>query len=160
MKLIIAGGRNITDYDLVLSALRESGFIPTEIVSGMAQGVDTLAIQYAQENNLPLQRFWAEWEFYGKSAGPIRNRNMAEYADALIAIWDGVSRGTKNMIEEATKKGLKVYVHRTDEYQLGTLEEAEEFAKKRNYQYECNGFCGEQECRESKVACKRLISKG
>ena len=110
MKVIIAGGRDITDYSLVLSALAESGFIPTEIVSGMAPGVDTLAVQYAQENNLPLQQFWAEWNFYGKSAGPIRNRKMAEYGDALIAIWDGESRGTKNMIEEATKRGLKVYV--------------------------------------------------
>ena len=112
MKVIIAGGRDITDYSLVSSALAESGFIPTEIVSGMAPGVDTLAVQYAQENNLPLQQFWAEWNFYGKSAGPIRNRKMAEYGDALIAIWDGESRGTKNMIEEATKRGLKVYVKR------------------------------------------------
>ena len=112
MKVIIAGGRDITDYSLVLSALAESGFTPTEIVSGMASGVDTLAVQYAQENNLPLQQFWAEWNFYGKSAGPIRNRKMAEYGDALIAIWDGESRGTKNMIEEATKRNLQVYVKR------------------------------------------------
>lgn len=114
MKVIIAGGRTITDYNLVLSALAESGFIPTEIVSGMASGVDTLAVQYATENNLPLQQFWAEWGFYGRSAGPRRNRQMAEYADALIAIWDGESRGTKNMIEEATKRGLRVFVKRID----------------------------------------------
>lgn len=114
MKVIIAGGRDITDYSLVLSALAESEFVPTEIVSGMAPGVDTLAVQYAQENNLPLQQFWAEWDFYGKSAGPIRNRLMAKYGEALIAIWDGKSRGTKNMIEEATKQGLKVYVKRID----------------------------------------------
>lgn len=112
MKTIIAGGRTITDYSLVLSAIAESGFIPTEIVSGMAPGVDTLAVQYATENNLPLQQFWAEWEFYGRAAGPIRNRQMAEYGEALVAIWDGVSRGTKNMIETAQKKGLVVYVKR------------------------------------------------
>ena len=135
MKLIIAGGRTITDYNLVLSALRESEFIPTEIVSGMAPGVDTLAVQYAKENNLPLQQFWAEWEFYGRSAGPIRNRNMANYADALLAIWDGKSKGTKNMIEEATKRNLKIHVYRTDEYHLATLEDALEFDKKRNYHY-------------------------
>lgn len=114
MKLIIAGGRNITDYSLVLSALSESGFIPTEIVSGMASGVDTLAIQYAIENNLPLVEFHADWKKHNRAAGPIRNREMAEYGDALIAIWDGVSRGTKNMIEEATKRGLSVYVKRID----------------------------------------------
>ena len=136
MKLIIAGGRDITDYSLVLSALGESKFNPTEIVSGMASGVDTLAVQYATENNLPLKQFWAEWGFYGKSAGPIRNRQMAEYADALLAIWDGKSRGTKNMIEEATKRNLQVYVYRTDIDRIATLEEALEFEEKRNYTYE------------------------
>jgi hypothetical protein len=115
MKVIIAGGRTITDYSLVLSALAESEFIPTEIVSGMAPGVDTLAIQYATENNLPLAEFHADWKKFGKAAGPIRNRVMAEHGEALIAIWDGESRGTKNMIEEATKRGLKVYVKRTDQ---------------------------------------------
>ena len=114
MKVIIAGGRTITDYRLVLSALRESEFQPTEIVSGMASGVDTLAVQYARENNLPLKEFHADWNQYKKAAGPIRNREMAQYGEALIAIWDGESRGTKNMIEEATKRGLKVYVKRTD----------------------------------------------
>jgi hypothetical protein len=114
MKLIIAGGRNIHDYSLVLSALAESQFQPTEIVSGMALGVDTLAIQYAAENNLPLKEFHADWNQYKRAAGPIRNRQMAEYGDALIAIWDGESRGTKNMIEEATKRGLRVFVKRID----------------------------------------------
>ena len=112
MKTIIAGGRTITDYSLVLSALAESGFEPTEIVSGMALGVDTLAIQYATEHNLPLKEFHADWKKHNRAAGPIRNREMANYGDALIAIWDGESRGTKNMIEEATKRGLKVYVKR------------------------------------------------
>jgi hypothetical protein len=112
MKTIIAGGRTITDYSLVLSALRESEFQPTEIVSGMAAGVDTLAVQYATENNLPLKEFHADWKTHGRSAGYRRNREMAEYGEALIAIWDGESRGTKNMIEEATKRGLRVYVKR------------------------------------------------
>lgn len=113
MKVIIAGGRNITDYSLVLSALAESEFTPTEIVSGMAPGVDTLAIQYARENNLPLKEFHADWNSYKKAAGPIRNKAMAEYADALVAIWDGESRGTHNMIQQAHLRGLKVYVKRT-----------------------------------------------
>jgi hypothetical protein len=112
MKTIIAGGRTITDYSLVSLALAESQFTPTEIVSGMAPGVDTLAIQYAKEHNLPLKEFHANWSEFGRSAGPIRNRQMAEYGDALVAIWDGESRGTKNMISEATKLGLKVYVKR------------------------------------------------
>jgi len=112
MKTIIAGGRTITDYSLVLSAIGESEFEITEVVSGMAPGVDTLAIQYSREHNLPLKEFHADWNQYRRAAGPIRNREMAEYGEALIAIWDGESRGTKNMIEEATKRGLKVYVKR------------------------------------------------
>ena len=112
MKLIIAGGRTITDYSLVLSALAESGFQPTEIVSGGAPGVDSLGERYAIENNLPLQIFYADWGSYGKAAGPIRNRKMADYGTALLAIWDGESRGTKNMIEEATKRNLQVFVKR------------------------------------------------
>ena len=112
MKTIIAGGRNITNYSLLLSAIGESEFEITEVVSGMAPGVDTLAIQYSQENNLPLAEFHADWNQYKRAAGPIRNREMANYGEALIAIWDGESRGTKNMIEEATKRGLRVYVKR------------------------------------------------
>jgi hypothetical protein len=56
--------------------------------------------------------FPADWKTHGKAAGPIRNRQMAKNAEALIALWDGNSRGTKNMIETATKLGLKVYVKR------------------------------------------------
>ena len=110
MKVIIAGGRDITDYELVLSAVSESQFQITEVVSGGATGVDTLAIQYAMENNIPSQTFMANWTKHGNAAGPIRNRQMADSAEALIAIWDGKSRGTKNMIEEATKRNLKVFI--------------------------------------------------
>lgn len=109
MKVIIAGSRDYHDYDMLLQTIQESGFTITEVVSGMASGVDQLAIRYAKENNLPLHEYWAEWDFYGKAAGPIRNRLMADYADALIAIHTNNSSGTKNMIEEATKKDLLVY---------------------------------------------------
>ena len=114
MKTIIAGGRNITNYSLLLSTIGESDIEITEVISGMAPGVDTLAVQYSQENNLPLKEFHADWNQYKRAAGPIRNREMANYGEALIAIWDGESRGTKNMIEEATKRGLRVYVKRTN----------------------------------------------
>ena len=112
MKTIIAGSRDITDYQLVVDAVKESGFQITNVVSGMAVGVDTLAIQYASENNLPLSEFPADWNKYKKAAGPVRNRQMAEASDALIAVWDGESRGTKNMIDTAMKLGLRVYVKR------------------------------------------------
>jgi len=110
MKVIIAGSRNITDYNAIKNIIEQSQFEITEVVSGMARGIDSLAVKYAQENNIQLKQFPADWNKHGKSAGPIRNTEMANYADALIAIWDGQSRGTKHMIDVATKKGLQVEV--------------------------------------------------
>lgn len=110
MKTIIAGGRNITDYNLIIEAVQEANFEITEIVSGGAKGVDALGEKYATEHNINLKIFPANWEKYKRAAGPIRNKQMAEYADALIAVWDGQSRGTKNMIEQAADHHLKVYV--------------------------------------------------
>lgn len=112
MKTIIAGSRGITDYLTVLKAIEQSEFPVTEIVSGSARGVDALGERFATEEKLPLYIFPADWNRYGKRAGYIRNELMAENADALIAVWDGKSRGTKNMIDIAGNKGLKVFVYR------------------------------------------------
>lgn len=114
LRVIIAGGRDIHDYQLVLDAIDECQFPIATVVSGGAKGVDALGEKYAVEHNVKLNIYEADWETHGRAAGPIRNRKMAENADALIAIWDGKSRGTKNMIETAEKKGLLVYVKRTD----------------------------------------------
>lgn len=81
-----------------------------EIVSGGAKGADALGEKYAKEKGYKLKRFIAEWDKYGKKAGILRNHEMAIYADALLAYWDGQSRGTKNMIDEARTNGLKVGV--------------------------------------------------
>jgi ABC-type enterochelin transport system substrate-binding protein len=114
MKVIIAGGRNFNDYN----KLREScdnilvNQKEVEIVSGTAAGADTLGERYAQEKGYEVKKFPAQWDLYGKSAGYKRNQQMAEYADGLIAFWDGKSRGTKHMIDIATNKGLKVRVIR------------------------------------------------
>jgi hypothetical protein len=110
MRVIIAGGRDINDFDLVLDAVEDSGFDIDTVVSGGARGVDHMGEIFASEMNLKLNVYEADWERNGRAAGPIRNRKMAENADALIAIWDGKSRGTKNMIETAKKLGLLVYV--------------------------------------------------
>jgi hypothetical protein len=115
MIVIIAGGRDIHDYQLVLDAVKESQFPISTVVSGGAAGVDALGERYSEEMNLNLKIFRADWETHGRAAGPIRNRKMAENAEALIAIWDGKSRGTKNMIETATKRGLLVYVKQLPE---------------------------------------------
>jgi hypothetical protein len=115
MKVIIAGSREVTDYSLIESAIAESGFETTQIISGGARGVDKLGEQYAKEKNVPCRVMTANWDQYGKAAGYIRNEQMAEVADALIAIWDGKSKGTFNMINIAKKKNLKVFIKRTDE---------------------------------------------
>jgi hypothetical protein len=112
LKTIIAGSRNIINYQVLLNALKEYKFPITEVVSGTASGVDKLGEFYSKVNNIPLKQFPADWNKYGKKAGYLRNVQMAEYAEALIAIWDGISKGTKMMIDIASQKGLKVYIYR------------------------------------------------
>lgn len=111
MKVIVAGSRDIVSYRPVKEAYSESAFIASEIVSGGARGVDTSAVTLASHLNVPITFFYAEWDKYGKSAGYKRNQQMAEYADALIAIWDCQSKGTKHMIDIMTKlnKPIEVY---------------------------------------------------
>jgi len=113
MKVIIAGSRGFNNYetlckvcDYMLSKQKE-----IEIVSGTASGADKLGELYAKLNEHSLKKFPADWDNIGKSAGYVRNEQMAKYADALIAFWDGKSRGTKHMIDLATKYKLKVKVH-------------------------------------------------
>lgn len=110
MKVIIAGSRDIEDMLLVEQAIRESRFRISEVVCGMARGVDTLGKEWAEARNIDVAPFYADWNTYGKAAGYKRNSAMAEYADALIAVWDGRSRGTRNMIMLARKNNLRVYV--------------------------------------------------
>ncbi len=111
MRVIIAGSRGITDYVQVLIAVGMSKFDVTTVVSGCAKGVDTLGEEYAEDCNIPVDRYPANWAVNGRAAGAIRNEQMARNADALIAVWDGRSPGTKNMIKIAKALGLKVYIH-------------------------------------------------
>lgn len=110
-KVIVAGSRHFTDYIFVKSVLNHylSNQTDVEIVSGCAQGVDKLGEQYAKENGLPVKRFPADWNTYGRAAGPIRNKQMAEYADALILFWNGSSPGSKNMLKNAKEMNLKIH---------------------------------------------------
>lgn len=101
MKVIIAGSRTITDYNLVIKAVKDSGFTITEVVCGAANGVDSLGERYAKENNIKLSYFYADWSGKGRAAGTLRNEQMGNYSDCLIAIWDGKSPGTKHMINYA-----------------------------------------------------------
>lgn len=118
MKLIIAGSRSLdteTTYliEKALCILPDQGI--SEVVSGNARGIDQLGAQWARFNKIPVSLFLAEWEVYGKRAGFLRNERMAKHGDALLAIWDGQSKGTKHMIDIMTKEGKPVYVYRTDE---------------------------------------------
>jgi hypothetical protein len=123
MRLIIAGSRGVTDYAIVREAVIASGLWKQyahqlEIVSGMARGVDLLGKEFALKNNLTLHEFPVtseDWNKHGKKAGMLRNICMGEFSDALVAIWDGKSRGTKQMIDWATTHGLFVYVHTVEE---------------------------------------------
>lgn len=110
MRTIVAGSRGINQYAIVASAIAEAPWRISVLISGGAKGVDELGEAYAYMHKLPLEIYNAEWNIYGKAAGPIRNALMADKAEALIAIWDGQSRGTAHMIETAKKKGLKVFV--------------------------------------------------
>jgi len=121
MKVIIAGSRTITDYRDVLIAITLAGKEwdkdlydgNYEIVSGhCSKGADKWGEEFAEVYNKKLKIFKANWFKYGLKAGYLRNIEMANYADALIAIWDGKSKGTKHMIDIAKKKDLKVYIHK------------------------------------------------
>lgn len=111
MRTIIAGSRTITNPDLVELAVILSGFRITEVVSGGARGADALGEQWASANKVKVRRFPADWEGEGKQAGANRNKRMAEYASALVAVWDGRSSGTRHMIWAARRVGLKVFVY-------------------------------------------------
>lgn len=113
MKIIIAGSRDFNDYNkLKIQCNYLLGNVKSEIeiVSGTASGADKLGEKYAEEMGYKLTMFPANWDKYGKAAGPLRNKEMAEYSDALIAFWDGKSRGTASMINQAKKLKLKVKV--------------------------------------------------
>jgi hypothetical protein len=134
MKLIIAGGREVeVSCVFIHEILKVFNLNPREIVSGGARGIDRCGEQYVKYYNdlnpspilsissktshqLGLTIFEADWEQYGKAAGPIRNGEMAQYADALLLIWDGESKGSANMkfqMEQAKKPIYEVVIRKS-----------------------------------------------
>ena len=115
-KYIVAGGRDFRDsnrLNMVLEMfVRHFGL--TTIISGGAKGADALAESFAKAFDycVELEVMPADWRMYRTSAGPIRNQQMALVSDGLIAFWDGRSRGTKDMIEKATRANLEVHIYR------------------------------------------------
>ncbi len=111
-RTIIAGSRGIRDYGIVANAIDFwLPWTPSVVLSGCAQGVDMLAIRWATDRSVPVERYPADWTTHGRRAGLVRNVVMAQSAEALLAIWDGVSPGTAHMIRTAKSHGLKVCVH-------------------------------------------------
>jgi hypothetical protein len=109
-RVIIAGSRTTPENNKELLE-QISQILPKEnltIVSGTARGGDRLGENWAKENGVEIRQFPAEWNKHGKSAGMIRNKEMAEYATELLLIWDGESRGSANMKKEAEKRKLKI----------------------------------------------------
>ncbi len=109
-RVVIAGCRDYDDYeeakeyiDFCLSNIRKENDII--IVSGGASGADAIGERYADENGFDVEEHLADWDRYGRSAGPRRNKEMAQVADYVICFWDGESRGTKSMIEFAQQYG-------------------------------------------------------
>ena len=109
IRIIVAGSRDYHDYELmesIIDAVRMRENKPVAIVSGGARGADKLGEKYAKEHNLELHIYEANWSKYGRGAGFVRNEEMADNADMLLAFWDGKSNGTKHMIRTARKAGL------------------------------------------------------
>lgn len=129
MKLIIAGGRDMP-RNTVVWVIHQCPLskLATEVLSGknktidpktkIIYGADYWGEQWAIHHGIPVKPFPADWDRFGKGAGPIRNAQMAKYADALLAIWNGSSSGTGNMIECARDVGLRIWVFRTDLNQI------------------------------------------
>lgn len=120
MKLIIAGSRTLyPTLELIDSIVMDCSIGLKEVISGGARGIDKAGEEYVEwikekqisygMGEVTLRRFPANWDKHGKAAGPIRNKQMAEYGDALLLIWDGTSRGSKNMKETMLELGKPVY---------------------------------------------------
>jgi hypothetical protein len=114
VKIIVAGSRTIDDLPLVAGAVhaawQEWGCPDVEeFVSGCADGVDRLGERIAQYTGKPVMKFPADWSRWGRAAGPRRNKEMAEYADALVLVWDGKSPGSRNMLTTMQALGTPIY---------------------------------------------------
>lgn len=132
MKVIIAGGRDFNDFEFVCEKLN---MLPmqmfTEIVCGKADGADALGEKWAKKWGIPVKEFPAPWDDikdkpyyqlgtrhdgkqYWKAAGPYRNGQMRNYADVLVAFWNGKSKGTRDMINQMleAKKEVHVFIYK------------------------------------------------
>ena len=107
MRVAVIGSRGLTVDNL-------EKYLPddtTEIISGGARGVDASAREYAQRHGLKLTEYLPEYSKYGRSAPLKRNLTIIENADLVLAFWDGLSRGTKYVIDNCKKRNIPVEIH-------------------------------------------------
>lgn len=118
-KLLVCGSRTITDKEWIFSQIESYWYwnlacykFPV-MIEGEARGVDSIAKDYAVENEWEIEAYPAEWDKYGKSAGYIRNEIMVKACDECLILWDGSSKGTKHDIDlcEKYKKPYKVLIY-------------------------------------------------
>lgn len=129
--ILVAGGRDFDDYARVKADLAKHN--PEVIVSGMARGADKLGVKYANENGGQLKEFPAQWDKYGKSAGYKRNQQMLDEGkpDLVLIYWDGISKGTKHMLDIAKRAGVKVQLEAYGDLEL--VEQASGYAEAEEY---------------------------
>jgi YspA, cpYpsA-related SLOG family len=114
MKLIIAGSRTFTDYQMLCQVLAQDKSRITQVITGGARGADQLGYRWAWKHAIKHQLFRADWERFGKSAGVRRNYQMAQIGDVLVCFWDGVSKGSAHMVQCMRQLGKPVVVVRVD----------------------------------------------
>lgn len=116
MKWLVTGGRSITDVSLIeehLDTMFKKYGKPEVLIHGDCSGVDKISGSWAEKNKITVKTFPAEWKRYGRAAGPIRNRQMADECskeDLCVSVWNGSSSGTKDMLGVCEKKGMKTEV--------------------------------------------------
>lgn len=110
MRLIVAGPRDFWNFEFIVGKIKYyTQNVDWSLVCGDAPGVDNVAKNYAIANGIDVDLFPANWDELGKAAGPIRNKEMADNADALLA-FDNGSPGTADMVKQAREKGLTVKI--------------------------------------------------
>ena len=112
MRTVIAGSRTATqaDVDEALELCPWADQV-TVVISGSAQGADRAGERWAEKHDIPVESHPADWDLHGRSAGYVRNQEMINVADAVVAVWDGESRGTAHTIGLAEKADLYLHVH-------------------------------------------------
>lgn len=113
-KIIVAGSRTFTNYAILHNTLQmlTKNLPNVTIISGDAQGADSLGVRYAKEKGHDVMHFPADWNKHGKSAGYKRNVEMADNADAVVVFWNGISKGAKHMIDIAKERKLPLRIYR------------------------------------------------